>query len=130
MKRKTYNRLHKQSRAHYHIIGQLIFDDFCYDRGLKQTCHRIRRHSRVIEKLIAWLRIENVRMAKEYEWEVRHDFRTGEETYGYKSIKNIEGNLNYISDRFSAEFRLTWLLGVPDAVDKLSENNSVNKSNE
>lgn len=35
------------------------------------------------------------------------DFRRGTDTYGYGSI---EGDLEYISDRWNCEFRIQWLL--------------------
>jgi hypothetical protein len=37
------------------------------------------------------------------------DRRTGRETYGYK---NIETDLKYISDRFSCQFRIRWLIDL------------------
>lgn len=38
------------------------------------------------------------------------DFRTGEETYGYKDSERIYYNLLYISDRWRCAFRLRWLI--------------------
>lgn len=40
------------------------------------------------------------------------DYRTGEETYGYKSIKDIKERLEYVSDRWYCSFRLRWLLDL------------------
>lgn len=37
------------------------------------------------------------------------DRRSGNETYGYKNIKE---NLIYISDRFSCQFRIRWLIDL------------------
>lgn len=39
------------------------------------------------------------------------DYRTGDETYGYK-LGNIRGNLSYISDRFFCSFRIRWMLDL------------------
>jgi len=39
------------------------------------------------------------------------DYRQGEETYGYKE-EEILGNLQYISDRWGAAFRIAWLIGL------------------
>ena len=41
---------------------------------------------------------------------VEHDYRTGEETYGYETRELIEQNIHYISDRFYCQFRLKWLI--------------------
>ena len=52
---------------------------------------------------------------------VDDDYRTGEETYGYKSTEDVKERLDYISDRWYCSFRLRWLL---DLIEKdLSETN-------
>lgn len=44
--------------------------------------------------------------------EEEQDFRGGWDTYGYESIDSIYNNLEYISDRWCAAFRVNWLLGL------------------
>ena len=92
------------------IIAHKVFKDFFYSKDLKSTCESIKKYRGEIKALRDFLRADDY---------FGGDFRTGEETYGYKSIEEIEGNLDYISDRFSAEFRLTWLLELPEKVETL-----------
>ncbi len=40
------------------------------------------------------------------------DDRGGHETYGYENDKEIRGNLNHVSDRWNATFRIRWLLDL------------------
>jgi hypothetical protein len=42
------------------------------------------------------------------------DNRKGVDTYGYESEESILINLQYISDRFPAQFRLQWVLDLLD----------------
>jgi hypothetical protein len=49
------------------------------------------------------------------------DLRSGDETYGYKSRKQVSERLDYISDRFGAAFRITWMLGLPYRLAGLPE---------
>lgn len=46
------------------------------------------------------------------------DFRSGEETYGYKDLESIQGSLLYISDRWGGAFRVRWLIDLinPDYI--------------
>ena len=43
-----------------------------------------------------------------------NDFRWGNETYGYGGDASILGTLHYISDRWNAGFRVTWMMGLLD----------------
>jgi hypothetical protein len=115
MKNKTKRKLEKKYQSWRYIVAKQIFNDFYYNRGLEETCRRIRLHSGVLHKAIAYLRAD----ALKWDFDGRDD-RTGEETYGYKDIESIEGNLSYISDRAMCEFRLRWLVEVPERVDKLN----------
>jgi hypothetical protein len=38
----------------------------------------------------------------------------GMNNYGYESEESILGNLQYISDRFTSQFRLQWVLDLLD----------------
>jgi hypothetical protein len=42
------------------------------------------------------------------------DYRSGFETYGYSNNESILSNLEYISDRWQAAFRLRWLINLVD----------------
>jgi hypothetical protein len=114
MKHKTKLRLEKKYKSWYNIIARHVFNDFYYNRGLTETCARIKKYSGVIQKMHNYLEWEA--MTK---WGDKPDDRAPEDVYGYKSLESIEGNLSYISDRFAAEFRLRWLLKVPEYVEKL-----------
>lgn len=41
-----------------------------------------------------------------------NDWRSGYDTYGYKSLDDIKCNLIYISDRWSCQFRVQWLIDM------------------
>ena len=43
-----------------------------------------------------------------------HDERWGNDIYGYSGDKAILTNLHYISDRWNAGMRITWMLGLID----------------
>jgi ribosomal protein L19E len=77
---------------------------------IETTCSRIRKYRKYIQRL------------KSYHQITEKDYRSGYETYGYETIEDIQLNLQYISDRFHAAFRLSWLVNVPEEVDKLIKN--------
>jgi len=111
MKKSTRNRINKKFVAYRNIIRNYIFKDFCYTGNLDETCKSIKKYRGVLLKLIDILRLDN----KRHGW--KNDYKTGEETYGYKDIESIENNLMYISDRFLAEFRLQWMIKLPEKVE-------------
>lgn len=39
-----------------------------------------------------------------------NDFRSGAETYGYADEESIRNNMEYISDRWMAAFRIKWII--------------------
>lgn len=127
MKIKTQIRLQKKAEVLRHIISNEIFDDFTY-RGLNETVERIEKHRKAIEKLLkieesintVWFR------GLDRRYPSPPDRRTGYETYGYESIESIECDLRYISDRSYAEFRLRWMLNIPEEVKKLLTSNKKN----
>lgn len=108
MKHTTLNRLDKKVTIWTILIANNLFTDYAYKGDLNRTCEKITLYTPIIEKLIEW-----------YNDSPYPDYRTGYETYGYESIKSIEANLNYISDRFCVAFRLNWLLNVPKEVQRL-----------
>ena len=83
-----------------------MFSNF-YRRGvpLETAKDIIRPYAGVIAAQSKWL------AAPDY---VGGDYRSPLDTYGYKSEEDIAGNLFYISDRFNAQFRLDWVLGLFD----------------
>lgn len=127
MKNSTYNRLQKKRYSWVNVIGNQIFVDYAASRSLEDMCERIVRYRNVIIKLRNIIDLESKRRYRDTDvydengklYTYEPDLRTGDETYGYKSLESISNNLNYISDRFCAEFRLNWLLEVPERVNLL-----------
>ena len=116
MKQSTKNRIEAKAQIWKRIIANQVFKDYFYSKNLQETCAAIRKHSGVIKKYLDWLNY----YAHSKGWGV--DTRSGKETYGYKDLESIEGNLDYISDRFGGEFRLQWMLELPNEVDNLLKN--------
>lgn len=137
MKIKTQYRLLKKAQAYKRIVAYRIFNDYCYDGDLDKICCQIRKYRGVLEALLNIVEQQEMgqilprrsrRAIKSRKWfkstcRDRLDPRKGDDTYGYKSIEDIELDLSYISDRFLAPFRLRWLLEVPEKVDQLKELN-------
>jgi hypothetical protein len=121
MKNKTRNRLRKKSRVWLRLIRNHIFKDSLHRRPIAEVCDRIIKYTPEIKKLIEYQEEDYRRMCSHYGWLYEPDNRTGEETYRYKSIEQVNFQLSYISDRFNAPFRLRWLLGVPDKIAGLPE---------
>lgn len=108
MKNKTKRRIVEKRNAWRHVVANHIFVDCCYRRSLDDTCKRITRHKRVLQKLKAYM-LDTSPWLRDVEY-------TGDNVYGYTSIEQVEGRLDYISDRFMAPCRLTWLMELPDRV--------------
>ena len=129
MKRKTYNRMKRKAAAWNWVITRM-FRDYQEDKDLDRLCDAIRKNRGVFHKYRDWI-YASFFQYKSYlgskgwwkEFNRKHpltlDLRSGDETYGYASIEKIEENLDYISDRFAAEFRLTWMSELPEKVYKL-----------
>ena len=122
MKRKTSNRLKRKEVVYKHIIANKIFDDCAYNGDLDKTIASIKKYKHVLEKFLFCLKnSQNIHFRHWKKWDKRNgygdmtDNRRGWETYGYKSKEAVEGNLNYISDRFSSEFRIQWMIDLIDA---------------
>jgi len=124
MKNKTKLRLKKKAAIWKNIIANHIFIDCCYALPLEETIKRIKLHSGVIKKYRDYIALCVESICKKYGLKYEPDTRSGAESYGYKSIEHVKGNLNYISDRFSAEFRLTWMLDLPSHIEGLPETHS------
>ena len=66
--------------------------------------------SDIIEKL----KVIEPHLKKMYDIAIKNDqdFRSGKETYGYKSIERIKDDLTYISDKWNCSFRIRWILDL------------------
>jgi len=119
MKNKTKLQLKKKAMVWKHIIANHIFIDHINERPLNEVVKRIKLYSGVIRKYRAYIDLCTHQIYKDHGWPYKPDTRPGEETYGYKSIEQVYGDLNYISDRFSSEFRLAWMLDLPNYIEGL-----------
>ena len=96
-------------------INMVLWTRFAEDKLLKScdSLADIQSHLQPIkEDLLA--------MAKYYQDD---DPRTGMETYGFQSVEAIKDNLYYISDRWSSEFRIRWLLDLIDLDETTEKDN-------
>jgi len=120
MKNSTFQRIQKKQAGRLEIIRNYIFENWCV-KDVERTIAAIKKHQGTIQKQIEFIKIDGKKNSnfKDFPWVA--DDRTGEQTYGYNSPEEIEGNLNYISDRFNCEFRLQWMLDVPENWRKLSK---------
>lgn len=106
MKRNTKKRLEKKAQERYKILSKHVFSNF-YSQGVSLEAAKeiIRPYIGVIAAQSEWL------ASTDY---FGGDNRSPLDTYGYKSEKAIGVDLLYISDRFNAQFRLDWVLGLFD----------------
>ena len=126
MKHSTHLRLEKKAQIWSSIVSNQVFHlhDKIERQSLKTICDSLRKHMDVLKKLRDYHKFEEHLTDL---WASRQlgtpligrDVRAGKDSYGYKSIEKIEGDLDYISDRFGCTFRLQWLIELPDAVDEL-----------
>ena len=65
-----------------------------------------------IRELLQPYYAELVRLYENELLELSHDYRSGEETYGYASLDAIQATLLYISDRWRIDFRVRWLIDL------------------
>lgn len=95
-------------RKYWNLIFKKVFNE-CHMNNIPidVTCSRIRKYRKIIQRL------------KSYHQQTENDYRNGYETYGYNSIEKIQSSLEYISDRFGVAFRLSWLVDVPEEVDRI-----------
>lgn len=130
MKKQLAKKKRDRNKIYRHLISNHIFLNNGYTGELTETCRRIELYSGVILKYIDNIRnCSDIDFRGQRKWNKKHgfpkhfpDYRKGAETYGYANLERIEGNLNYISDRFSAEFRLQWMLELPEEIKKLHNN--------
>jgi signal transduction histidine kinase len=95
-------------KKYWNLIFKEVFNyAHMHEGGIAFTSLKIKKHRKILQKL------------KSYQQIKEGDYRNGYETYGYDSIEEIENNLVYISDRFGVAFRLSWLVKVPEEVDRL-----------
>ena len=85
-------------------IEKVLWNKFI-EQGFLKTASLIQ-----IQKELKSIEPELEAMYKEY-WS-ENDWRDGFDTYGYVCLEDIKDNLKYISDRWSCQFRLKWLLDL------------------
>lgn len=107
MKNSTKNRLEKKAQERCKLLTKHVFSKFynCKEMSLEKAKEIIRPYAGVIAAQSRWL------AATDY---FGGDYRSPLDTYGYKSEEDILIDLFYISDRFNAQFRLNWMLGLFD----------------
>ena len=103
-------------------ITNVLWNRFIVQKRLnKMSFDQIINELKSIEKELKRayvLRVKDeYRFAKEYSSEP--DLRTGFETYGYRNLESIKGNLEYISDRWDCTFRIRWILDLIDHKDEI-----------
>lgn len=110
MKRNTLNHLMCKSKSR-RIILDKVFSNFysLKDMTLDKAVAILTPFKGEIAAELKYLKLLTILNG----WET--DDRSGEETYGYQDDEDILINLQYVSDRYSAEFRLQWVL---DLIDK------------
>ena len=97
-------------KKYWNLIFKEVFNNCNMEEfSIKGTCSRIKKYRKYIQKLRCYHQLRE------------DDYRNGYETYGYKSLESIENNLIYISDRFGCAFRLSWMVNVPEEVDRLMD---------
>ena len=122
MRNKTWLREKRKAKVWFRLIANHIFEGFLFKHRLDDTVDRIKRYSNELKKYRAYLEEDQRRIFKNAGWDdYGPDLRSGDETYGYKSRKQVAERLDYMSDRFSASFRLTWMLELPERLAGLPE---------
>ena len=95
-------------KKYRNIISREIFNHWNRNGiDFETTVSKIKKYRKYIQKL------------KSYHQMSENDYMNGYDTYGYESLESIGSNLEYISDRFCVAFRLSWLVNVPEEVNKL-----------
>jgi hypothetical protein len=130
MKKQIAKKWRDRTQIYHEIVRNHIFDNYAV-RPLPEMIERIEKYRGVLENYIYSLRGYYTihwrdSLKRDKKWGIQlhtSDLRRGWETYGYKSIEEIEGDLSYISDRFACEFRLQWLLDSPEGYKKLINSN-------
>lgn len=111
MKNSTRRRLERKAQIWKHLIANHIFVDWLYKRPLDETCARILKYTGVLKRLKAYTFVTSPHL-RGYDY-------TGDLVYGYTSIEQVEARLDYISDRFVAPCRLSWMIELPARVQGL-----------
>lgn len=107
MKRSTKKRLEQKEKVRVALLRKLVFSKFYSqkDLTLQKAKDIIRPHLGLIAAQAKYLE------ATDY---YGGDNRSPLDTYGYNDEESIISNLFYISDRFNAQFRLDWTIGILD----------------
>jgi hypothetical protein len=111
----------------HQLIRNHVFKDAYHSRPLDEVVERIRRYTPEINKLRAYIQNDYKKLCYKHSWLYEPDDRSGDETYGYKSIAQVNADLEYISDRFRSDFRLAWLVDVPNRITGLPEKSEEDK---
>ncbi len=110
MKKSTIARIERKRKHRYEILTRLVFSKFysLEDMTLPKAIEILKPYKGEIAAEIRYLDWYD-RLSG---WEP--DNRKGADTYGYESEESILNNLQYISDRFTTQFRLRWVLDLLD----------------
>lgn len=110
MKKSTINRIHRKREHRNEILSRLVFSKFygLKDMTLPKAIEIIKPYKGEIAAELHYLDWYDRLDGRE------PDNRKGVDTYGYKSEQTILYDLQYISDRFTAQFRLQWVLDLLD----------------
>lgn len=129
MKKQLAKKWRDKTDIYHDIVRHHIFNNYSV-RPLPETIERIEKYRGVLENYIYSLRgyytihwRDSYKRDKKGGYLFQPDFRRGWETYKYESIEKIQLDLSYMSDRFACEFRLQWLLDLPEGYKKLIESN-------
>jgi hypothetical protein len=119
-KSKRYKQRHrvvKKYTCKKHWQLDKLLDSFSNIEGLAIDNENPNSYSIYLNNAIAKLKPFLPFMIRYYEYKIlprERDYRSGFETYDYVSEYSILSNLEYISDRWQAAFRLRWLINLID----------------
>lgn len=124
MRRKHKISLERKLSCYRTIVKDHIFQDYVYNRGLRETSKRIEKYKHVLQKYVNLLDQLDALNGHEPDWGCALDHY--HKNYS-NSLDSIEGNLEYISDRFHCQFRLAWMLEAVSKriVQELHENEQI-----
>jgi hypothetical protein len=118
MKRSTKKRIKKKIQIWYSLVYSKVFKNYLENGefNLDEICRGIVE----VSSVICCLCREEKRISY-----VGYEIPNPYESYGYKSLENIELDLRYMSDRFHDPKKMLWLLYVPSEVARLKREATV-----
>ena len=136
IRQKFYVRREKKNSYLYKFLNKHIFakyhggTDDTGDSDIKNLIRNLIKYRREVQALhdlgVNYYFNPRYHSRKELQlYDNEPDTRSGYETYGYDDLESIKTDLDYISDRFNATFRLRWILDLldqPELVNKLLSN--------